>query len=186
LLTLRGTPTIYYGDEIGMEQAPIPPEQVRDPAELRQPGKGMGRDGCRTPMPWDSSEYAGFSVVDPWLPLGPDHRVCCVSMQRDEPSSMYRLYQDLIALRKRHLSLSIGSFQPLVCENNFLLFGREHDNDRLLIALNLGADAVAASASNYRGRVLLSSHCDRQAEAVHGDVDLRPHEGTIIELTSAA
>jgi alpha-glucosidase len=69
LLTLRGTPTIYYGDELGMRQVDIPRDRVRDPFERNVPGIGVGRDGCRTPMQWDASENAGFSKVNPWLPM---------------------------------------------------------------------------------------------------------------------
>ena len=74
LLTLRGTPTLYYGDEIGMQQVAIAPEAVRDPFEKNVPGIGIGRDGCRTPMQWNSSEFAGFSAVEPWLPLANNFR----------------------------------------------------------------------------------------------------------------
>ena len=69
LLTLRGTPTIYYGDEIGMHQVAIAPDRVRDPFEKNVPGIGVGRDGCRTPMQWDATANAGFSAATPWLPL---------------------------------------------------------------------------------------------------------------------
>jgi alpha-glucosidase len=69
LLTLRGTPTIYYGDEIGLEQIVVPSDQARDPVERNVPGLGLGRDGCRSPMQWDGSPYAGFSSVRPWLPV---------------------------------------------------------------------------------------------------------------------
>src|SRR4249919_3011452 len=72
LLTLRGTPTIYYGDEIGMMQVPIPPDRVHDPIEHSMPGLGLGRDGARTPMQWDSGPSAGFSSAQPWLPLADD------------------------------------------------------------------------------------------------------------------
>src|SRR6185369_4869433 len=68
LLTLRGTPTLYYGDELGMQQVAIAPEQVRDPFEKNVPGMGQGRDGCRTPMQWDGSPGAGFTDSVPWLP----------------------------------------------------------------------------------------------------------------------
>ena len=79
LLTLRGTPTLYQGDEIGIGEVTIPPDRVRDPQDLRQPGLGIGRDRSRTPMPWDDSANAGFSTVDPWLPLNDDWRSaqCC-------------------------------------------------------------------------------------------------------------
>ena len=72
LLTLRGTPTLYYGDEIGMHQVAIAPNQVRDPFEKNVPGIGVGRDGCRTPMQWNATPHAGFSTATPWLPLSDD------------------------------------------------------------------------------------------------------------------
>src|SRR5206468_11368472 len=72
LLTLRGTPTIYMGEELGMTDTPIPPEAVRDSAELREPGKGLGRDPERTPFPWTSGPGAGFTTGTPWLPIGRD------------------------------------------------------------------------------------------------------------------
>jgi len=96
LLTLRGTPTIYYGDEIGMEQVPISPQDVRDPFELRVPGQGLGRDGCRTPMQWDGTPFAGFSTAKPWLPLAENYVVENVAEQQREPDSMLRFYRRLI------------------------------------------------------------------------------------------
>jgi len=182
LLTLRGTPTIYYGDEIGMEEVIIPADRVRDPAELRQPGKGMGRDGCRTPMQWDPSEYAGFSRVEPWLPLAPNYKERCLSVQEAESRSVYRLHQDLIGLRRKHPALSIGSYRPVLCEDDLMLYAREHEGNRLLVALNLGCNAAAATVPTYQGRVLLSSYGDRKGEKVRGQVDLRPDEGTIVEI----
>jgi alpha-glucosidase len=74
LLTSRGTPTIYYGDEIGMDQVTVPRDRLRDPVAMNIPGGGLGRDGCRTPMQWDASEHAGFSKVEPWLPICDDFR----------------------------------------------------------------------------------------------------------------
>jgi alpha-glucosidase len=74
LLTLRGTPTIYYGDEIGMTQVALPAECIRDPFEKRVPGIGVGRDGCRTPMQWDDGPNSGFSECEPWLPIADDFR----------------------------------------------------------------------------------------------------------------
>ena len=86
LLTLRGTPTLYYGDEIGMPQVAIPPEQVRDPFEKNVPGLGLGRDGCRTPMQWDASRYAGFSQAEPWLPITKDAAQRNVASARADPA----------------------------------------------------------------------------------------------------
>jgi alpha-glucosidase len=106
LLTLHGTPTIYCGEEIGMEQAQIPPDRVRDPVELNVPGFAMGRDGCRTPMQWDAGEHAGFSTGNPWLPIGTDYKERNVDHQRVDPTSLFWFYRTLIALRSRVQRLS--------------------------------------------------------------------------------
>ena len=89
LLTLRGTPTLYYGDEIGMRQVAIAPDQVRDPFEKNVPDIGVGRDGCRTPMQWDATRYAGFSTSTPWLPLQriPSMKTWSISLPTRAPSS---------------------------------------------------------------------------------------------------
>ena len=81
ILTLRGTPTLYYGDELGMPDAVIPPELVQDPAEKKQPGMGFGRDPERSPMVWDPSATAGFTTGTPWLPLISDHAGQSVAVQ---------------------------------------------------------------------------------------------------------
>src|SRR5690242_17904552 len=88
LLTLRGTPTIYYGDEIGLPQVPIPPERVRDPFEKNVPGIGVGRDGARTPMQWDDHANAGFTTAEPWLPLADHWKENNVEHLRHEANSI--------------------------------------------------------------------------------------------------
>jgi alpha-glucosidase len=90
LLTLRGTPTLYYGDELGMEDVPVPPELVQDPWGKNVPGLGLGRDPERAPMPWDGSSNAGFTRkgVRPWLPLPPDAASRNVAAQAASPDSM--------------------------------------------------------------------------------------------------
>ena len=99
LLTLRGTPTLYYGDELGLANVPIPPERERDPFGIRQPGTGQGRDPIRTPMPWDGSANCGFTTGEPWLPLGADHAEQSVEAQRRDPASMLILTRTLLELR---------------------------------------------------------------------------------------
>ena len=89
LLTLRGTPTIYYGDEIGLSQVTIPPLRICNPFEKNVPGIGVGRDGARTPMQWDDTAFAGFSSVEPWLPLSDDWRSHNVECLRGESASIY-------------------------------------------------------------------------------------------------
>src|ERR1700754_2107852 len=100
LLTLRGTPTLYYGDEIGMVDVPIPHQRVQDPFEKNVPGMGLGRDPCRTPMQWNGTSNAGFSVADPWLPISDDYQVVNVQAADDDPTSILTLNRKLIELRR--------------------------------------------------------------------------------------
>ncbi|MGK6353739.1 alpha-amylase family glycosyl hydrolase [Sphingomonas sp. DT-207] len=137
LLTLRGTPTIYYGDEIGMMDVAVPADQVQDPRELNEPGLGLGRDPVRTPMAWDASPGAGFTGGRPWLPLHPDWQERNVAAQREVPGSMWRLYRDLLALRRSRPALSIGDWLPVECSDGLLAYERRRGNERLLVVLNL-------------------------------------------------
>ena len=184
LLTLRGTPTLYYGDEIGMQQVSVPADRVRDPLERNLSAQGLGRDGCRTPMQWDAGAYAGFSTTEPWLPLADDHRRINVINQRDDATSIYQLHRRLIALRRSRAALRVGNYRPIVASGDLLLFVRELGPDRLLIALNLGDEPVEVSlaAVDLRGRLLVSTAGDRSGEKVLGALDLRGNEGAVVEL----
>jgi alpha-glucosidase len=182
LMTLRGTPTLYYGDEIGMQQAAILPEQVRDPFEKNVPGIGIGRDGCRTPMQWDSTKSAGFSDAAPWLPVAGNFRDENVDSFRKDKGSLYWLYRRLIDIRRKHIALTEGSYKPLMASGDLLLFCRELRDERVLIALNMGPEPIALSFPDERlsGRVLLSSSADRDGEEVRGSIDLRGNEGLLV------
>jgi alpha-glucosidase len=184
LLTLRGTPTIYYGDEIGMEQVAIPDEAAHDPVAHNLPGLGLGRDGCRTPMQWDAEGYAGFSCAEPWLPLETVHQQRNVAALQADDTSIYQLHRRLIALRRHHPALHVGSYRPLAAEGDVLVFARETEGERILVALNFGArpTAVNLPSDNKEGRLLLSSFCDRAGERIAGALHLRGNEGVIIEL----
>jgi len=186
LLTLRGTPTIYFGDEIGMTQVAISPQQIRDPFEKRVPGLGVGRDGCRTPMQWDASANAGFSLADPWLPVADDFRHENFEKQRCDPTSMFNLYRRLIALRRSRKALVQGSYRPIAASGDLLLFVRGKGRECLLVALNMGKDAVSLPSKGLTGSLLLSSGADREGESVSGALDLRPHEGVVIDLAEGA
>jgi alpha-glucosidase len=185
LLTLRGTPTIYYGDEIGMEQVAIAPEHVRDPFETNVPGIGVGRDGARTPMQWSADKHGGFSCVRPWLPVADDSRQHNAADQRNDPASMYHLHRRLLALRREHAALRIGEYQPMVASGDLLMYVRRHADERLLVALNLGREptAVTFDGTRLRGKMLLSSHCDRTDEHVEHSIDLRADEGIVVALS---
>jgi alpha-glucosidase len=183
LLTLRGTPTLYYGDEIGMRDVPIAPECVRDPWEINVPGLGLGRDPERTPMQWDASENAGFTNGTPWLPVAADYQTLNAEAQRDEPRSMLTMYRRLIALRRSEPALTVGTYTPVEADGDLLAYLREADGRRWLVLLNLGAEprAFDLPRAGVAGRVALSTHLDRNGEPAVGTIELRGDEGVIIE-----
>lgn len=181
LLTLRGTPTLYYGDEIGLENGDIKPEQMQDPQ-----GIGLGieytRDVTRTPMQWDASPYAGFSDVEPWLPISADYQTRNVAVQAQNPTSMLNLYRQLLHYRKKTEVLTLGSYRPLDLHDHCFAYVRQSDSQRSLIALNFVDTACTLPLKNVgHGRIILSTHLDRM-ENVVDELHLRPFEGVIIEL----
>ena len=181
LLTLRGTPTLYYGDEIGLENGDIKPEQVQDPQGINL-GVERTRDVCRTPMQWDASEYAGFSTVEPWLPLSADYVERNVTVQTADPTSILNLYRKLLWYRRGSAVLQGGSYRPLNLHDNCFVYLRETAEACCLIALNFVGEAVELDVSEAgNGRLVLSTHLDRQ-EAVNRVLALRPFEGVLIEL----
>ena len=183
LLTLRGTPTLYYGDEIGLPQAAIPPDRVQDPFERNVPGLGLGRDGCRTPMQWDGSRFAGFSAVESWLPLSEGAGSRNVETQRGDRGSILNLYRQLLALRRQHPALSTGRYQPIEAEGDVLAFLRELDGERFLVALNLGGcPASDALPAKYYGTIQLSLEGNRSGEHQSGQTDLAGHDGVVVRL----
>jgi alpha-glucosidase len=185
LLTLRGTPTLYYGDEIGMQQVAIAPDQVRDPFEKTVPGIGVGRDGCRTPMQWNAEAHGGFTTGEPWLPLGNDYVHENVANLSTETRSVLNFYRALIELRKATPELVAGSYAPVATTGDLLAYRREYDGNALLIVLNLGSDPISIGSDTmaFPGEILLSTNLDRTGETVSGGLDLRGDEGLIIRLS---
>jgi alpha-glucosidase len=184
LLTLRGTPTLYYGDELGMLDVAIPPELVRDPWEKNVPGLGLGRDPERTPMPWDGSSNAGFTSGTPWLPLAANYQTVNVAAERDEPTSMLTLYRRLIALRRATPALSVGSYVGLEAHGDVLAYMRTYAGQRCLVVLNLAPhpQVFESPQKTFHGHIVLSTHVDRADETVHGTITLRGDEGVILML----
>jgi alpha-glucosidase len=173
---------MYYGDELGMEQVEIAPEDVQDPFEKNVPGIGVGRDGCRTPMQWDASANAGFSDARPWLPPAPDATQDNVANLRADAESILNLYRALLRLRRQLPQLALGDYQPLAAEGDLLLYRRHHQGQSVLVALNLGPDPISAAsdAIGLDGEVLLSTMLDRAGERIGATLDLRGNEGIIV------
>ena len=181
LLTLRGTPTLYYGDEIGMVQSRVPPECVQDPLELNVPGFGLGRDSARAPMPWSSDDYAGFSSAEPWTPLIDQWNVTNVAHQQSEAASMLNFYRLLLSLRKHYPILISGGYQLLIAKGDALVYARRHPGlQTVFVALNVGSRPLAVEVEGLKGKILLSTFCDRVDEFVHRRVALRPDEGILL------
>ncbi len=183
LLTLRGTPTLYYGDEIGMTNVPIPPDRIQDPYEKNVPGLGLGRDGVRTPMQWDETQNAGFTDGTPWLPLDVNFPENNVMHHRGASASLYNLYRTLLRLRRAHPALALGRYVPVAAQGALLVYGRERDDERILVALNLAdGPLVVGIGAAAVGTVLASTLGDRENERITGEMALRPHEGLMMVL----
>jgi alpha-glucosidase len=180
LLTLRGTPTIYYGEEIGMTNVPIPPGEVQDPAEKNEPGLGLGRDPERSPMPWDSSPQAGFTRTRPWLRLGDDHETVNVASLTHERKSILNLYRRLIELRRTNECLISAAIRNIAAKGPVLRYERQDDQQHFAILLNLGHELQEVHLE--KGIILISTFLDRQDERIEDWTSLRPAEGLIVKL----
>ncbi|RRR69111.1 MAG: DUF3459 domain-containing protein [Candidatus Viridilinea halotolerans] len=181
LLTLRGTPTLYYGDELAMEDVAIPAERVVDPQGIRAPG--WGRDPERTPMQWDDTAGAGFTTGTPWLPLAPDSTRRNVALQREGSRTPLALVRRLLELRRSHAALTFGTYQTGPVDHaQIFAYWRNHGEERMLVLLNFGQEAVQLdlSAHGAQGHLLVSTLMDRAGTLDLATVSLRPYEGLLM------
>lgn len=171
LLTLRGTPFMYYGDELGMLDVSIPPEKYRDPQGINL---GISRDPERTPMQWDASPNAGFSIseVTTWLPVAPDFAQVNVEAEKVDPRSILTLYKRLIELRQGDDALAVGDYQPLDAPDGVFAYVRA---GKYTVVLNF---LDSSRSLNLAGEIILSTELDRGGRV--DILDLRPHEGVIL------
>lgn len=177
-MTLPGIPVVYYGDEIGMHDVPIPPEAVRDPFEKQTPGLGLGRDPERTPMQWSGEENAGFTTGTPWLPLPDDYKEVNVAIERDDPESMFNMYKALLELR-RSSAIRTGAYESWT-ESNEKVFGfqRKSEYETLLVLLNMSDETVECK-EDVKGAVIYSTHSSVESE-VDESITLQPQQGVVI------
>jgi alpha-glucosidase len=176
LLTLRGTPVLYYGDELGMPQARLARSDLRDPVGLRHWPLDPGRDGARTPMAWTDEPGAGFTEpgVRPWLPIADAHAVNAAG-QRDDPGSVLSLTRDLITLRRELDVLAVGSYERLDAPRGSWAWRR---GERVVVALN--ACDEERSLERIRGRIRVATDRARDGEEVDGTLVLRPWEAVVL------
>ncbi|MEJ6789901.1 alpha-glucosidase family protein [Brevundimonas sp. BR2-1] len=143
LMTLRGNVFIYQGEELALPQADVPFDRLVDPEAIANWPQTLGRDGARTPIPWtEHLPQAGFSTVEPWLPLDPRHVPLSVDRQETDPSSMLNATRRLVAFRKAHPALMLGEMTLLDRNDDLLAFERVHEGERLVCVFNLGFEPV--------------------------------------------
>lgn len=187
LLTLRGTPTLYYGDEIGMRDVAIPAEEQQDPQGLNMPEKDLSRDPCRTPMQWSSAPYAGFSAVKPWLRVDRRYPRHNVEQQRGNPYSILNLYRELIALRDKEPALNRGTYTPVHANDQYLAYQRDSpEGDSFFIMLNLSSRPCRHRQDPSRvrtGVVELSTLPELKGMALKEQIYLNGDEGIVVRLS---
>ncbi len=181
LLTLRGTPTLYYGDEIGMADVEINSAAQRDPQGLRG---GINRDPARTPMRWDSTPRAGFTSGTPWLPMGPDVDTTNVLAQHAQPRSMLSLHRRLLRLRRGEQALNAGAWDDLGQAGSTLAYIRSAGDRRYLVCLNLAAKPgqLPASTNELAGGVVVSTLSEDVARRFDPRSPLAGDEGLVVLL----
>ncbi|HEX2974701.1 MAG TPA: alpha-amylase family glycosyl hydrolase [Bacteroidales bacterium] len=185
LLTLRGTPTMYYGDEIEMRDVPIPWDEIVDPQGKNMPGKNLSRDPSRTPMQWDNSLNAGFSEAKPWLRIDRRYHRINVESEKNNQYSTLLFYRKLIELRQKEPCLMYGNYIPLHSDNQMIVYYRQTgDEPCFLIALNLSHRPCYFTTSkiSLKGEVILATSPEMEGVHIDNEIDLSGDEGVIIKL----
>jgi alpha-glucosidase len=180
-MTIRGTPFLFAGDEIGSEQVPIPSERVQDPFEKLVKGFDLGRDPERAPLRWDDTDGGGFTTGEPWLPLSRDRARNIMAQQRDG-QSLLNLYRKLIALRRQEPCLLKGEYRPRRAQNDVLSFARTLNETEVLVGLNISGEPRLWQWQGHGVR-LLSTALDGGPGKVEGPIHLKPNEGAIVKVT---
>ncbi len=183
LLTLRGSPTLYYGDELGMREEAIPLDRRQDPWSVNEPS--LGRDGCRTPMRWSPDPTAGFTCSnEPWLPIGSDHHVRNVESQLQDPASHLNLYRKLLALRRNSRVLRTGAYRPVdPVPPDCYVYERFGDAECILVAVNFSTEPRDVDVPKCAGRIAVSTEHVNEGNAIEGTIRLLPMEAIVVAET---
>lgn len=185
LLALPGTPFVYNGDEIGMENGVITEEQNKDPQGKRM-GLKWSRDPERTPMQWNRAKNAGFSESDsPWLPSGDAQNGRNVLDQMQDPNSLLNLTKDLLSARAENPALRHGEYTSLSIESdNIYAFGRDSGDQQIIVVINFSNEQqVLPMPEGVTGTVLLSTERSDEGHSLSKEIVLEPKQGYIVDLT---
>ncbi|MEX2336647.1 MAG: alpha-amylase family glycosyl hydrolase [Fulvivirga sp.] len=183
LLTLRGTPTMYYGDEIGMADVTIPKDRFQDPRAILEPDINVGRDPQRTPMQWNDEKHAGFSNSKPWLPVDSVYKKINVKSQQQDENSLLWLYKRLINLRNNEPALYIGDYIPAGIQNDVIAYIRKYENDRFLIAVNLSNQKEEFIPDfSFTGKIIIASNHTQENKEVMNKLKIDGNDGLVIRL----
>jgi alpha-glucosidase len=181
LLSLPGTLTIYYGEELGMRDVPIAVDEAQDPAERRQPGIGMGRDPERTPMPWDGSPHSDFTAGEPWLPIGDANRAVSVEASKKDRGSMLALYKRLLGLRRAQPVLVSGQLTDMRVSEGVLQFTRSDGKKRFRVVINLTDEA--RQIDSEKSVIATGTDLLRERQVVTDGLRLKAAEALIMEVS---
>jgi alpha-glucosidase len=187
LLTVAATPVLYYGDELGMVGAKVPPHRALDRWGAQTSDGSLGRDPQRSPMQWTAAENAGFSPpdIEPWLPVGDDADTANVATQHGDSRSTLNLTRRLIRLRTEHPALSSGDFVVRGdVPADVLAYERRHGDERLLVAVNFAADAVVVPLTEDAEILLTTSATEPGPRSGH-ELTLAPHEAVVARLSGS-
>jgi len=187
LLTLRGTPTLYYGDELGMVDADIPVDKMVDPQGIGNNNPELSRDPERTPMQWDTSPNAGFSIPDaePWLPIHPNYQEgITVADQESDPQSTLAFYRQLLSLRREHTALHTGDFAFIEISNDQIMaFTRQAEGETFATVINFGDTQQTVDLSDLGTALTVALSTQfHQRDLDAAAVVLAPHEGVLLRV----
>ncbi|SDP25074.1 alpha-glucosidase [Rhodoferax sp. OV413] len=180
-LSLRGSPCIYQGDELGLTEASVAFEDLQDPYGIAMWPEFVGRDGCRTPMVWDAAApHAGFSsAAKTWLPVASEHLPLAAASQRAAPDSMFHFYQAMLAWRRQHAVLRTGDIELLAADDTVLAFVRRSDDAALLCAFNLGASPVRYALPDHVRPLAMDTRHALPSGELDGQTLLLPPYGAL-------
>jgi alpha-glucosidase len=184
LCALRGSMCFFQGEELGLAEADVPFEALRDPYGIAFWPAFKGRDGCRTPMPWESSDRGGFSNANPWLPLPRQHLELSVAAQERDPSSALHGFRRLLAWRRSHPLLVTGDIEFLASTDSVLVFRRFDAQNSLLAAFNLSPDPAGVSLPGLSVARAIGGHGLPEGTLEGGTLTLPGHGVAFFQLSA--